>query len=409
MTDEDDQSYCVGWTPSNQSCLNSNDRTSNAWKFTSALDVWGIPKAGEYNTYSGGGYIISLKETITEAMDIVNDLLNKKWIDRRTRAVFLEFTLYNPNVNLFAYIMFLTEFTELGRVLTWYESEAFRPVSSAEAVGSYVIACYSIFLAYVIYSFVKFIRGIRNMGCPEYLKHPWHYVDIILAFLGFAAIGVYIVRIQAATKAMDLYYDQLVTGSKFINFANVVIWDNTFSIIFAILVFVSIIQFLRILGYSKKVTEIISVITNVGRDLYGFLIMFSVMFFTFVGTGYLLFGSSVKEYKSVFSVVGSLTNTFIGVNSLDALIESNPAVARMFYFMYILLVIMTLFTIFAAILNKSISDVKEESAVSEEVVGVMDIVMKSAKSALSFVPSVGKKAEENEKQENWSKSSYIYT
>ncbi|XP_061194795.1 uncharacterized protein LOC133202955 [Saccostrea echinata] len=402
MTDEDDHSYCVGWQPYGQSCLDPNDKTMEAWKFTSAFDIWGIPKAGEYNTYSGGGYVISLKETITEATNIVNDLLNKTWIDRRTRAVFLEFVLYNPNVNLFAYVMFLTEFTELGRSFVWYESEAFRPVASASAVGSYVIACYSIFIAYVIYSFVKFIRGIRQLGCPGYLKHPWHYVDMIMAFLGFAAIGVYIVRIQAATKAMNLYYDQLVTGSKFINFANIVLWDNTFSIIFAILVFVSIIQFLRILGYSKKVTEIISVITNVGKDLYGFLIMFSIMFFTFVGTGYLLFGSTVKEYKSFFSVIGSLTNTFIGVNSLDALIESNPALARTFYFMYILLVIMTLFTIFAAILNKSISEVKDDSESSPEVVGVMDIVLKSAKSALSFVPSVGKNNSEDDHTESWS-------
>ncbi|XP_062602879.1 uncharacterized protein LOC134264616, partial [Saccostrea cucullata] len=402
MTDEDDHSYCLGWRPYEQSCLDPNDKTMEAWKFTSAFDIWGIPKAGEYNTYSGGGYVISLKETITEATNIVNDLLNKTWIDRRTRAVFLEFVLYNPNVNLFAYVMFLTEFTELGRAFTWYESEAFRPVASASAVGSYVIACYSIFIAYVIYSFVKFIRGIRNLGCPAYLKHPWHYVDMIMAFLGFAAIGVYIVRIQAATKAMDLYYDQLVTGSKFINFANIVLWDNTFSIIFAILVFVSIIQFLRILGYSKKVTEIISVITNVGKDLYGFLIMFSIMFFTFVGTGYLLFGSTVKEYKSFFSVIGSLTNTFIGVNSLDALIESNPAIARTFYFMYILLVIMTLFTIFAAILNKSISEVKDDSESSPDVVGVMDIVLKSAKSALSFVPTVGKTDSKEDHSESWS-------
>lgn len=405
MSDESDKSYCVGWVPLNNSCSDTSDITKDAWRFTSALDVWGIPKAGEYNTYSGGGYIISLKETITEATNIVDNLLNKTWIDRRTRAVFLEFTLYNPNVNLFAYVMFLTEFTELGRALIWYESEAFRPMASASAVGSYVIACYSIFIAYVIYSFVKFVRGIRNLGCPGYLKYPWHYVDMMMAFLGFAAIGVYIVRIQAASKAMDLYYEQLATESKFINFANVVIWDSTFSIIFSILVFISIIQFLRILGYSKKITEIISVITNIGRDLYGFMIMFSVMFFNFVGTGYLLFGSSVKEYKSFFSVIGSLTNTFIGVNSLDALLESHPTIARIFYFMYILLVIMTLFTIFASILNKSISDVKYDSANAVEVVGVMDIVLKTAKSAFSLVPSVGKKNSDDGDEEK--RSEYL--
>lgn len=68
---------------------------------------------------------------------------------------------------------------------------------------------------------------------------------------------------------------------------------------------------------------------------------------------------------------------------------------------------MTLFTIFAAILNKSITDVKEESAGAAEIVGVMDIVLKSAKSALAFVPSVGKNKTVDEKNENWSKYHFL--
>lgn len=98
--------------------------------------------------------------------------------------------------------------------------------------------------------------------------------------------------------------------------------------------------------------EIFFVIINVGWDFYGFLIMFFIMFFIFVGIGYFLFGLSVKEYKSFFSVIGSLINIFIGVNSFDVLVELNFVVVRMFYFMYIFLVIMILFVIFVVILNK---------------------------------------------------------
>lgn len=59
----------------NESCVNLNDKIINVWRFISVFDIWGILKVGEYNIYSGGGYIISLKEIIFEVMDIVNDFL----------------------------------------------------------------------------------------------------------------------------------------------------------------------------------------------------------------------------------------------------------------------------------------------------------------------------------------------
>lgn len=98
-------------------------------------------------------------------------------------------------MNLFVYVMFLIEFIEFGWVLIWYELEVFWLVLFVEVVGIYVIVCYFIFIVYVIYFFVKFIRGIWNLGCFDYLKYLWYYVDMIMVFLGFVVIGVYIVCI----------------------------------------------------------------------------------------------------------------------------------------------------------------------------------------------------------------------
>lgn len=44
----------------------------------------------------------------------IKDAQDNGWLDQRTRAVFLEFTVYNPNVNLFASVVLLTEFLTTG-------------------------------------------------------------------------------------------------------------------------------------------------------------------------------------------------------------------------------------------------------------------------------------------------------
>ena len=40
------------------------------------------------------------------------------WIDRQTRAVFAEFSVYNPNINLVMVSTILVEFLSSGSILT---------------------------------------------------------------------------------------------------------------------------------------------------------------------------------------------------------------------------------------------------------------------------------------------------
>ena len=55
-----------------------------------------------------------LIRTRDSATEVVDELMQYKWIDGLTRAVFVEFLLYNPNVNLYAISMLNFEFPETG-------------------------------------------------------------------------------------------------------------------------------------------------------------------------------------------------------------------------------------------------------------------------------------------------------
>ena len=57
-----------------------------------------------------------------------------EWVDLRTRAVFIEFTLYNANVNLFASCIMLVEFISSGAAVTRTEVKV-SVVTSEEVRG----------------------------------------------------------------------------------------------------------------------------------------------------------------------------------------------------------------------------------------------------------------------------------
>jgi polycystin 2 len=60
--------------------------------------------SGLVSTYGRGGYVKNLAQTKQESSDIVASLMNNLWVDRGTRVIFLDFSVYNANINLFCVI-----------------------------------------------------------------------------------------------------------------------------------------------------------------------------------------------------------------------------------------------------------------------------------------------------------------
>lgn len=55
-------------------------------------------------TYSGAGYYLDLSRVRAEAAAQVATLRRHGWLDRGTRAVFVDFSVYNANINLFCVV-----------------------------------------------------------------------------------------------------------------------------------------------------------------------------------------------------------------------------------------------------------------------------------------------------------------
>ena len=56
------------------------------------------------STYGGGGYVQDLATHSYDSQALIDNLKANLWIDRGTRAVFVDFTVYNANINLFCVI-----------------------------------------------------------------------------------------------------------------------------------------------------------------------------------------------------------------------------------------------------------------------------------------------------------------
>ncbi|KAH3861270.1 hypothetical protein DPMN_024197 [Dreissena polymorpha] len=69
----------------------------------------------------------------------------------------------------------------------------------------------------------------------------------------------------------------------------------------------------------------------------------------------MLFGRDEGRLKSWYVTFGTITETFIGKNKVDDIMETQPIYAETYYVTFVLFVLVTLVTMAAAILNFSIS------------------------------------------------------
>ncbi|KAL5019308.1 hypothetical protein ScPMuIL_005030 [Solemya velum] len=177
---QDEKDYCIGWkTPPCPPEEEAFHFTSPSWRFTQPEEIWGISIPGEYSIYEGGGYIINLNINQATSVKMLDELVEQKWIDRQTRAVFVEFTLYNVNINMFAYVIYLVEFPETGGIVTWSYIQPLRTDEDNGPLGSYILLYFFTYSLFIIFTLMTIFTSMLNKSIntvhKEISKEPETY------------------------------------------------------------------------------------------------------------------------------------------------------------------------------------------------------------------------------------------
>ena len=166
---------------------------------------------------------------------ILADLKSNLWLDRGTRAVFIDFTVYNANINLFCVIRLLMEFPATGGAIP---SWTFRTVKLIRyvTVGDYfVMACEAIFCLFIFYYSVEEALEIKRHRFA-YFKSFWNILDILVIIISIICIVFNIYRSIAVTDKLNELLDK---PDDFADFEFLSFWQVQFNSAIAITVFLA--------------------------------------------------------------------------------------------------------------------------------------------------------------------------
>ena len=119
---EEKRSFQPGWTDTMTSTYNRVLRRAFEYQTGDELDAYVYN--GQHEVYASGGYVYECRGRLSDLRSNLSLLHQLGWIDQHTRAVIIQLTLYNPNVQLFTAVTFLVEFLATGGI---YPQTRFQP------------------------------------------------------------------------------------------------------------------------------------------------------------------------------------------------------------------------------------------------------------------------------------------
>ncbi|KAH8287342.1 hypothetical protein KR054_005962, partial [Drosophila jambulina] len=142
---------------------------------------------GYLNRYPEGvGYVSLLARSVPNNMKIIDFLIENHWLTLNTSAVFLDFTLYNVDVNLFTICTLRVEQTPFGTVVPHMDVDSFKLLEEMDQ-RSYTRLAGTLVYAVVLIQFAQMLV-LKMWYEPKLLKNVWNMLDLIIIALNVIVI-----------------------------------------------------------------------------------------------------------------------------------------------------------------------------------------------------------------------------
>jgi hypothetical protein len=374
--------YHYQWQSFNSSFspLSSDQDVYSAFQYTKSSQIDSYPFSGKVNTYMGGGYVFKMNNLGHDQSILVNSLEKLKendWIDRQTRAVFIEFTIYNPNINLFSNCLILFEFISTGQII---KSSQFSPINLFDINNSSFISFKIIMnILYMIFISLFMIKKIKEIlkDKMKYFKQFYNYIELIIIAFSWASFAMYLYRLYSSYEVYNLLKKSKkdfvqstqmysFVQSAFINLQYISYCNDLLQVFLGFCAAFGTIRFIKLLRFNKKIIVFIQAFSHSIKDLLSFGLLFLILWFSFVQTMYLIFNEKSSQFATLLTSMETLFQLILGKFDVLPIIKANAVFGSIFYILYNILVVMMLINIFLSILTEHYNEARMSHDLDKE-------------------------------------------
>lgn len=349
-----------GWQPfiGSVDWANFSDLCPAPWNYISQEKLQNSPSWGFFELYDGGGYVADLGYSFDSANPVISNLHKFGWIDRQTRAVLVEFSIYNPNTGYFSISTFFLEILPTGYGNAFQRIDTLLLTSTQTGFYQFYLICQLLFIILVFLFVLREVYSIFRMRC-SYFRDVWNWIELLQITLSFLVVIFYIIKSKLFLRsALKVKGNPFVT----VSFRAAINWQDAESGVLAIAVFIATTKLLHMIRFNRHISILMTSLRASKRLMLSYSVIFILVFLAYAQVGKLVLGNDIQRYSSFTNTLYSeLLMCLGGKMGLSDLIRVNRLLGPLFGFSFILLNAFIFVNFFVAILNDSYEEVKENT------------------------------------------------
>ena len=281
----------------------------------------------------------------------------------------VEFNLFNPTTTTLVVSSFFFERIQTGQATNSQHIDAISLHNTESILQVFQGICLIIFIAMVFYKIVDTIATSIRQG-RNYLYSAWCWLDIAHLTTSISVVVVSFIKAYHTSESVQVLKRTIFAT---VNFQTALLWGDVENCMLAIITFLTTVKLLQLTYFNMYTRVFASALRIWMRDFFSFLFVLSVVFFAFLLTGILVFGSRVRRYSSVGSAFSFQLEIVLGkvkARPIKELIEANPAIGHAFVTLLLLGFTIILMNFFISTLNDAVSAAQAVEIRKEEQPGV---------------------------------------
>lgn len=192
------------------------------------------------------GYVTYLARTRQNSQTILNFLREKKWLNYNTSVLFLDFSLYNAETNVFIICTIRLEQTPFGSIIPNVNIVSLQLLGTLKNMDTFRI----VLLLIYVFVFIQFYKALilRLWFDSHEIHDTWNKVDIIIFFLNVVFLILFLIR----KSLIESVLEEIETESKmrYIDVSYVLKIQNFTRLVMGLLIALITIRLWRVLQFS---------------------------------------------------------------------------------------------------------------------------------------------------------------
>uniref|UniRef100_A0A671XN96 Polycystic kidney disease 1 like 2a n=1 Tax=Sparus aurata TaxID=8175 RepID=A0A671XN96_SPAAU len=315
---EDMGSYGPGW--SHYVADNTSVDLNSPWAYQSQGKLRAYPIWGSVKLYRGGGFVVDLGPDSPNSSKTLQHLYDNTWFDMYTQAIFVEFTVYNANVNLFCIVTLMLETTAIGAFQFRSELQSVRLYQSTGGLHVFVMASEAIYFFFIIY--YMFVQGkLMKQQRYAYFKSKWNLLELAIIILSWSALSVFIKRTLLGKRDIEYYQNH---KDQYASFHETAKADAVLGYLIAFLVLLATVKLWHLLRLNPKLHMITATLQRAWTDISGFLVVMTIMFLAYSIASNLMYGWKLYSYRTLLDAAQTMISLQLGIFNYEEVLNYNP-------------------------------------------------------------------------------------